>query len=290
MVTSKSAEVGDRILKVTFCFILMEEIWKDVEGFEGLYQVSNHGRVKSLGFDKWHKGRLIKPHFDGLKHYLFVQLYKKGVCKKVNVHRLVASAFIPNPNNLPQVNHKDECKTNNVVSNLEWCTKEYNINYNDGAAIKRAIKTRYERHNVKDIVAKIKATKIKRGSYSAERPVNQFTWSGEFVARYISATDAYKKTGVQMHVIGRCCKGEHKQGGGFIWLYDEDIDKIKERTLDAHPNAKRVGQYDLNENLIKTWSSATDACKTLGINPASLSECCNGKRKKTKGFIWKFIE
>ena len=186
----------------------MEEIWKDVTNYEGLYQVSNLGRVKSLGFDKWHKGRTLKPHLDGKGCYFMVGLHKEKQTTHFNVHRLVAAEFVPNPNNYPCVNHKDECKTNNVVSNLEWCTKEYNINYNDRAAMKRAIKTRYERHDVKDIVAKIKATKIKRGSYSAERPVNQFTWSGKFVSRYISATDAYRKTGVQMHVIGRCCKGD----------------------------------------------------------------------------------
>ena len=268
---------------------MQQEIWKDIEGYEGLYQVSNLGRVKSLGFDKWHKGRLIKAHFDGLKHYLFVQLYKNGVCKKINVHRLVATAFVPNPNNLPQVNHKDEGKTNNQADNLEWCTNKYNINYNNGAAMKRAIKTRYERHNVNDLVAKIKATKIKNESYSAERPVNQFTWQGVFVERFISATQASKATGVHRNVISRCCMGKHKQGGGFIWLYDEDIDKIGERTLKAHPNAKKVRQFDLNGNLIKEWNSATEACKELGVNKAALSECCQGKRKQTKGYIWKFL-
>ena len=279
----------------------MEEIWKDVVGYEGLYQVSNLGRVKSIGSDKWHKCRLIKPHFDGQKHYLFVQLYKNHISKKFNVHRLVATAFIPNPNNYPQVNHKDENKTNNFVfvnkdgtvdydkSNLEWCTAEYNINFNDGSAMKRAIKTRYEKHSVEEIVAKTKATKIKNNSYSAEKPVNQFTWGGDFVARYTSSVAASKHTGAQMHVISRCCRGICKQAGGFIWLYDEDVDKIKERKLDAHPNSKKVGQYDLGGNLIKIWNSASDACKTLDINPASLSECCNGKRKKTKGFIWKFV-
>jgi hypothetical protein len=155
--------------------------------------------------------------------------------------------------------------------------------------MKRAIKTRYERHDVRELVAKTKAAKIKNGSLSAEKPVNQFTWGGEFVERYISATEAGRRTNAQPHVISKCCRGLCKQAGGFVWLYDEDVNKIKERTLDTHPNAKKVGQYDLNGNLVKTWSSATDACKTLGINPASLSECCHGKRKKTKGFAWKFI-
>lgn len=268
----------------------MEEIWKDIEGYEGLYQVSSMGRVRSLGHDVWHKGRVLKPCLDGQKHYLMVSLYKDKKHRTMQVHRLVAEAFIPNPLNLPQVNHKDEVKTNNCVDNLEWCDESYNINYNDGAAMKRAIKTRYERHDVKELVAKTKATKIKNGSYSAEKAVNQFTWDGTFVARYVSATEAHKATGTQMHVISRCCRGIHKQGGGFIWLYDEDVNKIKERTLDAHPNAKKVGQYDLEGNLIKIWNSATDACRELGITPSSLSACCHGNRKKTKGFAWKFIE
>lgn len=268
----------------------MEEIWKDIKDFEGLYQVSNFGRVRSLGHDKWHKGRIIKPHYDGRKHYLFVQIYKNKNSKKINVHRLVAETFIPNPQNLPQVNHKDEDKINNCVWNLEWCTNKYNINYNNKSAMKRAIKTRYERYDIKELVAKIKATKLANHSYSAERAVNQFTWGGTFIKRYPSSVAAMKETGAQMHVIGRCCKGKCKQAGGFIWLYDEDVDQISKRTLDAHPNSKKVGQYDLNGVLIKVWNSATEVCKTLNINPASLSECCHGKRKKTKGFIWKFVK
>lgn len=267
----------------------MEEIWKDVVGFEGVYQVSNLGRVRSLGFDIWHKGRILKPHLDSRGYYLMVGLNRNKHPHHKNVHRLVAEAFIPNPNNYPCVNHKDECKTNNNVDNLEWCTYEYNMNYNNGAAMKRAIKTRYERHDVRELVAKTKATKIKNGSLSAEKPVNQFTWGGEFVARYISATEAGRRTKAQTHVISKCCRGLCKQAGGFVWLYDDDVDKINERTLDAHPNAKKVGQYDLDGTLIKVWNSATEACRELGVNPASLSECCTGKRKKTKGFSWKFI-
>ena len=92
-----------------------------------------------------------------------------------------------------------------------------------------------------------------------------------------------------MHVISKCCRGIHKQGGGFIWVYDKDVDKVKERTLDAHPNSKKIGQYDLDGNLIKVWNSATDAYKALGVNQGSLSDCCHGRRKKAKGFVWKFV-
>ena len=99
----------------------MEEEWKDIANFEGLYQVSNSGRVKSLPKvgSGGHNGIILSQSKDG---YLLVYLYanrKKVACK---VHRLVAKAFIPNPNNFPQVNHKDEIKDNNCFTNLEWCS------------------------------------------------------------------------------------------------------------------------------------------------------------------------
>ena len=115
----------------------MQEIWKDIEGYEGLYQVSNKGRVKSLS-------RLVvrvgKPNYitkekilkcSELKGtgYPAVKLGSNNNFKSMLVHRLVAQAFIPNPDNLPQVNHKDEIRTNNCVDNLEWCDSKYNNNY-----------------------------------------------------------------------------------------------------------------------------------------------------------------
>ena len=102
----------------------MEE-WKDIKGYEGIYQISNKGRVKSLhyGKEKILSGTPIKGG------YLFINLSKNGKTKPFYIHRLVAQAFLPNPDNLPDVNHKDEDKTNNYVENLEWCSRKYNINY-----------------------------------------------------------------------------------------------------------------------------------------------------------------
>lgn len=108
------------------------EVWKDIEGYEGLYQVSNMGRVKSLGATNrvgWHLREKILKQTIEPKGYLKVGLRKNNKIQTVRVHRLVANAFLPNPFNLPQVNHKDENKTNNHVENLEWCTNKYNNNY-----------------------------------------------------------------------------------------------------------------------------------------------------------------
>lgn len=108
----------------------MIEIYKDIEGYEN-YQVSNLGNVRSLKFGK---EKILKPVKDG-KKYLCVVLYKQGKHKMCKVHRLVAQAFIPNSQNLPQINHKDEDKTNNQVNNLEWCDCQYNIDYSQSKQV-----------------------------------------------------------------------------------------------------------------------------------------------------------
>ena len=108
------------------------EHWKDIEGYEGLYQVSDLGRVKALNYNKTGMERVLSAGKD-TGGYMYVILHKNGKGKMCSVHRLVAQAFIPNPNGLPEINHKDECKTNNIVSNLEWCTAKYNMNYGNGA-------------------------------------------------------------------------------------------------------------------------------------------------------------
>ena len=116
---------------------MSNEIWKDIEGYEGLYQVSNKGRVKSFHG----KGRIMKPGTHPLG-YKVVPLTKDGETNTKQVHRLVAQAFIPNPENLPVINHKDENPSNNNVENLEWCTQKYNLNY--GTCQERKKKTRAE--------------------------------------------------------------------------------------------------------------------------------------------------
>ena len=111
------------------------EEWKDIVGYENLYQVSNLGNVRSLdkvimrkhGESLTVRGRVLKPMI--IKGYCYVRLNDCGNWKTEQIHRLVAQAFIPNPDNLPEVNHKDENKSNNRADNLEWCTHNYNVNY-----------------------------------------------------------------------------------------------------------------------------------------------------------------
>lgn len=111
----------------------MKENWKPIKGYEGLYEVSNFGRIRSLdridSLGRIKKGQELKPNFDGRKNYLHVNLSKNGKKKSVQVHTLVANAFCNNPNKYNEINHIDECKTNNRAENLEWCTRSYNNSY-----------------------------------------------------------------------------------------------------------------------------------------------------------------
>ena len=164
----------------------MKEIFKDIKNYEGLYQVSNLGRVYS-----YYKNKILFPGNN--KGYLQINLTKDKISKKFFIHRLVAETFIPNPNNLPCVNHIDEDKTNNCVDNLEWCSYKYNINYGSG------------------LQRKIKAT---------NKPVLMLDFNGNIIKEYdsliIAAKDFGKKCSSGIHIA---CNNENKTAYGYKWKY-----------------------------------------------------------------------
>ncbi len=172
----------------------MIEIWRDIKDFEGLYQVSNFGRVRSLV-----NNMILKPMKDR-GGYLYVALYKEKNRKYKLVHRLVAEAFIPNPLNLSEVNHKIEGKEGkqiNTVENLEWCDRKYNSNYG----------TRNER-------IKKKNTNGKRS-----KQVIQFLKDGTFIREWSSTMEIERQLQFGHGAISRCCRGETKTYKGYIWKY-----------------------------------------------------------------------
>ena len=178
----------------------MEEIWKDIQGYEGKYQVSNLGRVKSLNYKNYEKERILKYGIN-TQGYLIVCLCVNKQRKIFAVHRLVSQAFIDNPNNLPQVNHIDENKHNNCVDNLEWCDSKYNNNY--GTRMQRALLTR-----------------IIRNRKTAPKKIDQYSLDGKFIKTWNSGTDI-TKCGFNKGNICNCCNGLRKTSKGYIWKYHE---------------------------------------------------------------------
>ena len=192
----------------------MKELFRDVAGYEGLYQVSNFGVIRSLGMwanskngsKRFVKGRVLKPSKD-TDGYLHVALYKDCNVKWCTVHRLVAQAFIPNPENLPQINHIDENKQNNCVENLEWCSYAYNINHG----------TRNERV----------AETMTNGKLS--KKVLQLTLDGKIVREWLSTAECHRN-GFDSGVVSKCCNNKYGLQGnvykGYRWMYAEDYYKM----------------------------------------------------------------
>lgn len=212
---------------------------RPVPGYEGYYEVDNLGRVFSVDriihvndngriYDKPVHGAVLKQtnHSRG---YKTVPLTKNGKTKQEYVHRIVASAFIPNPDNLPAVNHKDEDKTNNFVENLEWCTVAYNNNYG-GKTKKQAEKIRGISHNEahrEKISSSLKQYYKTHISASAGResekrkPIFQFDLDGNFIREYSSVHEASSGIISRRRNITAVCNGKRKSAYGYIWRWGQ---------------------------------------------------------------------
>lgn len=175
------------------------EIIEEIPGYVGLYQVTNLGSV-------YRNGKRLKSFING--KYTKVNLYKDGVMTQHTVHRLVATAFIPNPDNKKEVNHKDGNKTNNHVSNLEWVTSSENRQH----AYDTGLKTVGEHH--RKVAAE--TCRIHRS-----KPIIQFTKDNNVVKTWPSAAEAARYTGVGTSCICSCARGIQKSAGGYIWRYAE---------------------------------------------------------------------
>ena len=182
----------------------MTEIWKDIKDYEGLYQVSNKGRIKRVERDyicKHYAGgnskytlkeQILKPRKSNT-NYLQVGLVKNKKQKHFSIHKLVANAFIENPNNYKIINHKDSNIENNNVENLEWCTQSYNIQY----AYNNKTKTP---PNMRKIL-----------QLDNEIIINEFT----------SMMEAQRITGIKYENISKCCRNLRNKAGGYKWAYAE---------------------------------------------------------------------
>ena len=191
----------------------MEEIWKDIKGYEGKYQVSSLGNIKSLerirkgksGSNVYVPEKLLKckNDKDGYKECaLCIGTHKKA--KYYKVHRLVAEAFLPNPNNYPIINHRNEIKSDNRVENLEWCTNEYNCRY------------------------------------SFAKPIIQFSINNEFIRKWDCIVDAKNNLQIKGSEISKCCSGKYKTVKGYKWGYADDYERIPFKIFDLEIYRKKV--------------------------------------------------
>lgn len=190
----------------------MEEEWRDIKGYEGLYQVSNLGRVRSLdryiinksNKRQYYNGKILNGNIR--QGYLKLTLSKNNSQKTIPIHILVAKTFIPNPESKPEVNHIDGNKANNCVNNLEWVTRSENElhAYKNGLA-KPSLKQ-------KEAVAK-----YARENYS--KKVLQYDLNGNFIKEWNSMHDVWRELGIRPSYICRCCKGLRNYTYGYIWKY-----------------------------------------------------------------------
>lgn len=171
------------------------EIWKPVVGYEDYYEISSMGRVRSLdrydNLKHFRKGE-IKTLTKDKNGYLYVSLWKDGKQKVHKVHRLVALHFIPNPNNYPMINHKDENPSNPIYTNLEWCDGLYNQNY---------------------------GTVNERRGKSLSTPILEFDLNMNFIKKWNGMKEIERETGILYQNISKCCRGVRKQCNGSIWKY-----------------------------------------------------------------------
>ena len=165
------------------------EEWKNIEQLNGLYQISSKGNIK-------HKSKLLKPHKDK-NGYLIITLYFNKKFITFKIHRLVAEAFISNPNKLPQVNHIDGNKQNNNIENLEWCTCKENMKhaYTNGLYDNRNYSKRYKK-------------------------IKQYNLSGEYIKTWNSIKDASIELGIDASSISKACKGKLQTCKNYIWEYE----------------------------------------------------------------------
>lgn len=245
----------------------MNEIWKTVT-VNCDYEVSNLGNIRS---NKCKKPRTLKPFRRGCEKkdehnrgcYLSVRLSKNGVEMDYAVHRLVAMAFIPNPKNLPQVNHKNGIRNDNRVENLEWCDNSYNI---------------WHSYNVLG------------DKNNKERAVIQYNKAGDFICEYESINEASHKTSICSNSIAEVCirKSFRKTAGGYIWRYKGDND-VK-LTYDKYSPVVQISKYG---EKIGEYNSVKDASAAVGVSIGGISGVC---LRKARGYnyaadcIWRYKE
>lgn len=255
---------------------LNSEVWKDIAGYEGCYQVSNLGRIKSLDRIVVNKNchtkhvteRILKQYNyvrykNGNKEttkYLFVRLCLKNTTSNFFVHKLVATAFCVKESYHTEVNHIDENPSNNRADNLEWCTHSQNINY--GNRNRKAAE-----------------------SIPNRREADQYTNDGKFIKRHFSISDASRETGIEVSHISACCRSLVRCARGFFFCYAGEFNP-KPIATKKIPEEKKVIQLSLSGEFIAKFNTIADAAKSTNSSPSNIGSTLKGERKICNGFKW----
>lgn len=185
------------------------EIWKDIKDYEGRYQISSYGRVRSIKRTANHihgvrtvNSKLLKLNTS--HRYSNISLSKNSLMSRFTIHRLAASHFIPNPEDLPQVNHIDGDRRNNHVSNLEWCTASHNQKHSYRIGLK----------------SPINMGKLGSLNYNS-KPVTQYDMKGNYIAEFSATHEACRITGINQGTLAACARGKRKSAGGYTWKYKD---------------------------------------------------------------------
>ena len=247
---------------------MMEEIWKDIQGFEGKYQVSNLGRVRSLDrtiIDKagrvhHTRGMILKDSINKGRGYYRVSLSDgHRNYTHIEVHRLVALHFVPGYKEGLVVNHKNENKTDNRAENLEWCTQGYNLKYSDVVGWKR-------------------------------KAVYQYDIDGNFIAKHKCCADVEKIMGTyhgaMVHVM---YESKTMLWKGYRWSFEPKTKEEWHCIIRTYKTSKRpVIQYDDNGTEIYRYNTVKDAADKMGVSITAISACCRGKTIHVRGYRWSY--
>ena len=248
----------------------MQEIWKDIPGFENKYQVSNIGNVRSLSY-LGHPGKIhiIKQQhtYDG---YCRVPLMRDGKKHCVTTHILVAKTFIPNPYNKQQVNHKDGNKNNNCVDNLEWVTPKENIEH--------SIKTGLRHPELRNYP--------KGGEHYASKPVYQYDLSGKLAQKWNSISDAARHFSCKPSTIINCSKGRLKSCKGYMWrVFENDAPKTIHPLSSKHA-PRIIIQKTIDGNIVREWNGYKELLSETNYRCGDICSVCKGKQKTAFGYVW----
>lgn len=262
-----------------------KEIWKAIEGFEGLYEISNQGVVRSSGREiVYADGRVYKykqqvRKLTLNKGYLYVTLRKNGQTYSRKVHRLVAQAFIPNPLKKTCIDHVNTNKLDNRADNLRWVTHSENM-MND-------ITRRNMSNRLKEWLAD-KIVKVKKEKGYIKK-VFQFNKDGELIKEFDSMAEASKITGICLSSISQNCNGStsYSHAGGYLWSFNEIVAPY------VNPQMKRYKKIDLlstNGEYIRTFTNVIEASEIMKVKKKGIHKCCRGDAKTYMGYIWKYNE